>query len=362
MKDEYNLLNSVKVDLKKYKIEEVSELEKTKIMNRFKKSYSKKIAFDKKKVIAAVVALILAVNLGVQGDKVLAAAKRFKYSINSWLGFSEAGEKYSNEIGKTLEKNGVKITLNEFFTDNQRVILNFNITKNKDKIFNVKEMLVPDIYINGKNTRRSSDYIGYRVAESKDTAYNENLKKNKDMIEKNVTIEFEIKDLTLESKEDVKVVFSNLAKEYSASNRDFTYKFSYDSSKYKKDTRVINVNKNIIIGDNKLSLDKVTVKPDRVVISGNSKGFSAWENNKKVNYYYDIVDEKGDTVPLKAEIGNNAFFYRYNNEDSSVKSNINILKIIPYTFEKINTNKTSVTYDGKTKYIIEDKIITIQLN
>jgi hypothetical protein len=43
------------------------------------------------------------------------------------------------------------------------------------------------------------------------------------------------------------------------------------------------------------------------------------------------------------------------------ETEIDTLKIVPYTFNKINTNTTSVSEDGRIKYIIEDKIITVNL-
>ncbi|WP_243187025.1 hypothetical protein [Clostridium muellerianum] len=127
---------------------------------------------------------------------------------------------------------------------------------------------------------------------------------------------------------------------------------------------MIKVDKNIAIGENKLYLDNVTITPDRVLISGSSKGFSSWENNKNVNYYYDVVDENGDSVPLKEEIGKGAYFCRFSREGEEGKADtfkeINTLKIVPYTFNKISTN-TTVVCDGRIRYIIEDKIITIDL-
>lgn len=362
MKDEYSLLNNVEIDFSQYIIEEVNEFEKKKMMKEFVSSKNKKVFWNKKKVLVAVVALFFAINLGVHGDKVLAAATSFKYSINTWLGINTTGEKYSTEIGKTLDGKDIKLTLNEFFTNNSRIIINFNINKKKNELVDVNNKLVPDIYINGKKIERSSDYVGYSIAGYKDFVGYDNVENNEIDTESNVILEVEMKNFPLDDKEDVKLVFSYLAEEYGASYSDFTYSFVYDSTSYKNDTKVIKVDKNIIIGDNELSLDNVTITPDRVLISGVSKGFSSWENNKDVNYYYDIVDANGDSVPLKEEIGKGAYFYRHYANELPVKDfDINTIKIIPYTFNKINTNTTSVLEDGRTKYIIEDKIITVNL-
>lgn len=173
-------------------------------------------------------------------------------------------------------------------------------------------------------------------------------------MESNIILEVEGKDLPLDNKEHVKLVFSALAKSCGVSNSDFTYNFAYDATSYKNASKTIKVDKNIIIGENKLSIGNITVAPDRVVISGSSKGFSPWENLENTNYYYDIVDKDGNQVPLKEEIGKGAFFYRNGND-------INTLKIVPYTFNRIDTNTITVCDYGRIKYIIEDKIITINL-
>ncbi|EHJ00596.1 hypothetical protein CDLVIII_4060 [Clostridium sp. DL-VIII] len=362
MKDEYSLLNNVEIDFSQYEIEDVSELEKKKMMKKFTKSKNKKVFLNKNKALAAVVALLLAVNLGAHGNKVLAAVASFKYSINTWLGINTTGEKYSTEIGKTLEGKDIKLTLNEFFTDNSRIIINFNINKKKNELVDNNNKLAPDIYINGKKIERSSDYVGYSIAGYKDFVEYDNVENNEIETDSNVILEVEMKDLPLSDKEDVKLVFSSLAEKYGVSYSDFTFNFVYDSTTYKNNTKVIQVDKNIKIGDNELSLDNVTVKPDRVLISGSAKGFSAWENNNDVNYYYDIVDSNGDQVPLKEEIGNGAYFYTHYANELPVKNfDVSTIKIIPYTFNKINTNTTAVSNDGRIKYIIEDKIITINL-
>jgi hypothetical protein len=344
MKDEYSLLNDVEIDLSQYMIEEVSELEKKKMMKKFIKSKSKRVFWDKKKLLAAVAALFLVVNLGVHGDKVFAAAESFKYNIDAWLGLG-SGDKYSTKIGETLQGNNTKLTLNEFFTDSLRVIINININKGVNETMDDRVNLVPDVYIDGKMIERSSDFVGVRV---------EPIDEKND--ESNAILEIEGKDLKLGNKEHVKLVFTALAKECGVSDSEFTYSFDYDGTSYKNDSKVIKVNKDIIIGESKLSIGEVTVTPDRVLISGTSKGFSGGPISKNVDNYYDIVDENNNSLSMKEEIGRGAFYYRTEEFKDVTK-----LKIIPYTFNKISTNTTAVDSYGRTKYILEDKIITVEL-
>ncbi|GFZ33093.1 hypothetical protein CSC2_36190 [Clostridium zeae] len=345
MKNEYSLLNNVDIDLSQYMIEEVSELEKKKMMKKFMNSKGKRGFWSKNKVLAAAVAVFLVVNLGVHGDKVFAAATSFKLNINTWVGLNNKYEKYSMEVGKTLQGKNTKLTLNEFFTDSSRVIVNFNITRGVNETFDNRVKLVPDVYIDGKKVERSSDYIGAGVTQVEGKTD-----------ESNAILEIEGKDLQLRNKEHVKLVFAALAKECGVSDSEFTYSFDYDGTSYKNASKVIKVNKDIIIGESKLSISEVTVTPDRVLISGTSKGFSGWAITKDVDYYYDIVEENNKSLPMKEQIGKGAFYYR-----TEEFKDVNKLRIIPYTFNKIATNTTSVDRDGRTKYILEDKIITVEL-
>lgn len=345
MKDEYSLLNNVEIDLSQYMIEEVSELEMKKMMKEFRKSKNKRVFWNKKKLLAAIAALFLVVNLGVHGDKVFAAVTSFKFNINTWLGLNDKDEKYSMEVGKTLQGKNTKITLNEFFTDSLRVIVNLNINRGVNETMDNRVKLVPEVYIDGKKVERSSDFVGARVAPVEGK-----------MDESNAILEIEGKDLQLSNKEHVKLVFAALAKECGVSDSEFTYSFDYDGTSYKNASKVIKVNKDIIIGDSKLSVSEVTVTPDRVIISGDSKGFSGWAVTKDVDCYYDIVDENNKSLPMKEQIGKGAFYYR-----SEEFKDVTKLRIIPYTFNNIATNTTAVDWDGRTKYILEDKIITVEL-
>lgn len=342
MNDEYTLLNNIEVDLSQYKIEEVDEVEKNRLMKNFKKANNKKTFWNKKKIGVAA-ALFLAINLGLNGEQVLAAAQDFRNSIVSWLGIESSGEKYVEKIGETLNINGKEITLNEFFTDNSRIIINFNINEGVNDAYSKRLTLIPDIYVNGKKVERSSDYVGVSVgaADEKNT-------------HSNVILEVNTEKLSVSNKEEVKLVFSSLAKDIGATNEELTYSFSYDSSSYNKDSKVIDVEKAITSGENKLSINNVIVTPDRVVISGESKGFSLWENANNIDCFYDVLDENNEVLPLKEEIGKGAYFYKGDRD-------ISTLKIVPYSFDKSDTNITGISSDGRTKYIMEDDILTISL-
>jgi hypothetical protein len=138
MKNEYSILNNVKVDFSQYEIEKVSEIEKKRMMKKFIDYKNKKVFWNKRKVLTVVVAILFAVNLGGYGDKASAVVNSFKYNINTWLGIKNSEEKYSTQTGKNLEGKDTKLTLNEFFTDNSRIIINLDINKGQNETVKLK--------------------------------------------------------------------------------------------------------------------------------------------------------------------------------------------------------------------------------
>ncbi|MGL5085038.1 MAG: hypothetical protein ACRC68_04875 [Clostridium sp.] len=67
-----------------------------------------------------------------------------------------------------------------------------------------------------------------------------------------------------------------------------------------------------------------------------------------------IIKQDGEELFLKANLGEGAYFYNQ-------VQNATVINIVPYTFEPIDTNMTKQDFEGRTRYIIEDKIITINL-
>lgn len=347
MKKEYEILNKVEIDISQYNEEKVDELEKKRMMNKFKKSKKKRMS--NKKIIVAAVVLFIVVNIGMNGQSVLAIGETFKNNISTFLGVQT---KYSSEIGETIKSGDIELTLNEFFTDNSRIVINFdiNLPMNecseiiKDKTGN---KLFPDIYIKGEKVEINDSYSGF------------SMRPKDDIEDSNITslvIDIRPKNLDLTEKENVKLVFSNLAKSNKINEDKFTYAFDFDINNYMKDSKVIDVNKKIDLEGNSLSIDKVIVSPDRVTILGNEDGLSQWKNTntKEAKYYYEIVKQNGEELYLKANLGEGAYFYNQVQNATSIN-------IIPYTFEPIDTEKTEIDYEGRTRYIIEDKIITINL-
>ncbi|MEG0295258.1 MAG: DUF4179 domain-containing protein [Clostridium sp.] len=347
MKKEYELLNNVEIDLSEYKEETMDELEKKRMFKKFKNSKKKRVL--NKKVVAVAVVLFLTINIGMHSEVVSAAMDEFKNNVSSFLGIRN-NENYSSEIGETIKSGDVEIALNEFFTDNSRIVINMDINKDINTLMEEKINLIPDLYVNGykvdiKSGDENNSKYGYSMRPKDE---NDTFKAT------SIVISIEPEGLNLTEKADVKLVFSNIAKVNGIEEDKFTYAFEFDINNYKNDTKVLDVNKKIEVEENKLEVNQVIIAPDRVTLVGSEDGFAAWESTEKTKYHYDIIDQNGEAAPLKASIRDGAYFY---NGEKRITS----IKIIPYTYDEIETSTTALEWDGRTKYILEDKIIEINL-
>lgn len=66
-------------------------------------------------------------------EEVSAAMEVFKNNVSSFLGIRDK-ENYSAEIGETIKSGDVELTLNEFFTDNKRIVFNMDISKDMNML------------------------------------------------------------------------------------------------------------------------------------------------------------------------------------------------------------------------------------
>lgn len=217
--------------------------------------------------------------------------------------------------------------------------------KTIDYIIDNKERFVPNIYANGEKIN---------IDRSRHTDISVHLS-NEIENGSSVIISVKAKGLDLIEKENINVVFNNIAIANGVEDNAFSYTFDFDINNYIRESRIVDVNKNINIEGSTLEVDKVIVYPDRIMILGNEDGFHAWNTDENIKYNYHIVDQNNEPVPLKASIREGAFFHKGEKEITS-------LSIIPYTFDEIDTKITNINHEGKTMYIIEDKIMRIDIN
>ena len=150
MKNDYELLNEVKVDFDKYEDIELNELEKKKMKNRLKAKINVKKKSTKKIIIAASILLIIG-GISINTLPVQAAIEGLSNKLEQFFGVSENKEynEYKKVIGTSIEDKKIIFTLNEVLIKKDKAIINVKVdTRNFKK--NQVIRIFPSIYVDGK--------------------------------------------------------------------------------------------------------------------------------------------------------------------------------------------------------------------
>ena len=126
-KNIYEYLNDVNFNIEDYEQEELNDLEKQKLKNRFNKNIKKKHSF---KGLATVTAsLVLATVVLSQtslGENIYASTQSklsdISYSIGNALGIKKDIEPYSNVINKLVEESGIEVKLTDVIIDKDELL------------------------------------------------------------------------------------------------------------------------------------------------------------------------------------------------------------------------------------------------
>jgi len=153
MKNIYEALNEVEIDLSMYGEEKLSILEEKRIMNNVLKNIRKKGTAKKKRIVVAVIIFLLAASsLTIIANPTFAQnSSIIKKFVSRFLsGNSESIDNYVSQIGQSKTINGAKITLKEVVLDNNAVTIAYIIEGAKDTV-----RIEDTVYINGEELERS---------------------------------------------------------------------------------------------------------------------------------------------------------------------------------------------------------------
>lgn len=153
MKNIYEALNEVEIDLSMYEEEKLSILEEKRILNNVLKNIRKKGTAKKKRiVVAAIIFLLAASSLTIIANPTFAQnSSIIKKFVSRFLsGNSESIDNYVSQIGQSKTINGAKITLKEVVLDNNAVTIAYIIEGAKDTV-----RMEDTVYINGEELERS---------------------------------------------------------------------------------------------------------------------------------------------------------------------------------------------------------------
>lgn len=159
MKDKFEILNDVKIDIDEYK--EIKFDNNDKIKNRMKlKIKSRKSSYKKLAVVAS-----LAVVLGygaIFNESVWANVETVWHSIQNILDFKyKEVKQYKYEINKSVEKKDIKVTYKNLMIDDGNLIIEMNIDDRKFNPFDdLTEKQQKDWYVDEWGNRETFITLG----------------------------------------------------------------------------------------------------------------------------------------------------------------------------------------------------------
>lgn len=283
MKDVYELLNDVDVDLSQYEEVELSDIEKKRAKKRLHEKIKLKgsILFKYSKAIAAVLCIFV-----VSGFALFKSSPTFAVGIpvvgniiKHITGYDyEEFDKYTSVINKAIDKNGVKVTLDEVMLDKNE--LRIASTFKSDDKFKGKSVLTlhPEVYINGKKlnvggggTKQVIDENTYLTVDSLD-----------------------VHDVKVPTDISMKVIYDEIQiiDEKGNENKKITgpwaFEFNVSKSEIEKNTKVIKLNNSVAVSGIKMILKELSITPLTTNLSYKLKG------ETPANFI--IKDDKGNEL------------------------------------------------------------------
>jgi hypothetical protein len=325
MKNIYEALNEVEIDLSMYEEEKLSILEEKRIMNNVLKNIRKNGTAKKKRVVVAVITFLLAASsLTIIANPTFAQnSSIIKKFVSKFLsGNSESIDNYVSQIGQSKTINGAKITLKEVVLDNNALTIAYIIEGAKDTV-----RIEDTVYINGKELKGGG---GSRVYEYED--------ENKVVVlSENGVVGLEIPEVV-----DLKI------------------------STYALDTSNKTVEFNMTVSKEKLNAVSNKIKLDKVLNSGigtlKIKEFSTTPINTYVTYETDKITPWGLIIKDKdgkyiEEIGGqrsmvdngNPLCYEGVMRFAPINEVVKEVTVIPYLkLDKINKDLEPMKWEGKS--------------
>lgn len=332
-------------------------------LNQLKKKKRKKV--QKPFIAAAMIVILLGVSV-YKGDAVGATIYKVVDNMEYFLKYTLKGASlsdYKTVVGTTAQDKGIKVTLNDFFMEEDRVYINTSI--DSKGIEDYAKYIHPILYINGKKVKLSGSTGGGRGFEKegdKVVNYGEIDRRNKenhslliynvDSAEtvdlknaKNIKIDFNyvtaMKKEYLNKPYNMKIKASEMVRDIKGK---WDFEFSYNGEKVSQDIKEYKVEKFIDVEHLKIHVKSVKITPTSVTVKFKDLGEHA-----KGQPFFVVENEDGSINEMSLyQPSNYDYGYFDNRIDMSTKGLKNI-KIVPYINKHLE------------KRYFKDKGITIDL-
>jgi len=318
----YELLNYMEIDLDDYDRVMLSDIEKQRLKNSFKKNKRRRIL----KQISAIAAIfLLTIGLFSQttlGKSVYAAVQlkvaEISYSIGKSMGIERNIEPYENVVNQIVADNGIEVKLSSVIIDKDELIFSTIVNTNKavDKF-----RFDYDIFINGKKlTNYGATGRAGRINDSNSLFF--------------LTYAVDIKGIDLKEHIDIKIVLKDMEL-FTEDLREtrkgkWHFEFTANGSELMANSHTIPIGYSFNIDNQKYILQEFRLNPVNQKIYGKVKGaFGA-----RYDVYLRGHDDLGNEVVFYlASVSGEDLVFKYSNIYGDLSDEITSLTLTPYAAE-----------------------------
>lgn len=346
MKNIYDMLNDIDIDLDEYEKEDFNDIEKQRIKKKFRKSINRKNNNNKKYVAVASAAVITVGLLSNSNIRTYAYEKLVDIgnNITSALGIETNLDEYIENINQSVTRNGLTVSIKEVVLDGNELLIFIEHEYDKElKKGESIDLISENLYINGEKVNKGvSGYYTKRSGSKSE-----------------FVLGYELDKAEYKGDIDVKLRIMDAYKWEDEESEDFkriigpwTFKFKVNADKVSKDTKTVRLDKDIKL-ENGFDIDVVEYKQNKlnqvITIKIKDELSEIEGNGTLILKGTDNFGNKVEFIP-KNGIDDIRIGYKYEFDSSKNKFNFNsqYLNIAPYI--RTNTEK-----DGKDH--IEDKKI-----
>lgn len=349
MKNIYDELNDIDINIDEYEREDFNDIEKQKIKRNFKKSIKKNVNYKKYIAVASVgvVSLGLLYNTSIATfayEQITDAA----YNIKQALGIKEDLSKYSNNVNQSITKHGLTVRVKEALLDGDELLIYLEHEYDKElKEDEEIELISERLYINGKQVNEGISV--YPTVKTKNkTEFVASYKLANDIsTDEDINIKIKIND-----------AYKWLDKEHDGFKRiwgPWTFKFKLNTSNLSKDTKIVTINKNIKLENGAdLYIKNYRQNPVNQIITlsepqGNQKIKLDNKNTINLNEAELVLkgkDDLGNKVTFKMKDGIHYLTdlkFEFDKSNGLFDLNTKSLKLYPYLKIKSAENNKEVT-------------------
>lgn len=258
-------------------------------------------------IVAVCACLILCLAASPIGDSTWAAVKQAFMGIGEYLGMTKQDD-YATVVDQTQTKNGITVTLNDAIGSDNELRVSVTVVKDDGEVLGDMQVNIGDYSINGLNWKNGLKTTGVGPFGSKRTNGGGIYFMSASYYDFEMPLNPVI-DMMIEAGDEL-----------------FNFTFTLENEQFKKATRTVSINKNVVIEGKELILKDLIVSPiDQIITTENPEGLDfQWSNI--VIYGEDNFGEEIVFSPYSGETFN---AFRENEDETTYQPNQDVSS---YTF------------------------------